>query len=215
MNTACRLCKRSEHHNCLRQIRHGIEKEGLRVTTDSRLSQTRHPERVGATLTHPYITTDYSEALLEFITPVYQDIGATLAFLEELHSFTLKQMDPSEFLWGSSMPPVLEGDDRIPVAWYGTSNIGQMKYVYRQGLAHRYGKAMQTIAGIHYNFSLPGTFWSLLQTLANDSRELIDYQSEGYFALIRNFRTLFLATDVPVWCLSSHGSRFPGSTSRW
>ncbi len=180
--------QKAEHHHCLRQIRHGIEKEGLRVTADSRLSQARHPERVGATLTHPYITTDYSEALLEFITPVYQDIGATLAFLEELHSFTLKKMESSESIWGSSMPPVLEGDEHIPVAWYGTSNIGQMKHVYRQGLAHRYGKAMQTIAGIHYNFSLPSTFWSLLQTLANDSREPTDYQSEGYFALIRNFR---------------------------
>ena len=180
--------QQAEHHHCLRQIRHGIEKEGLRVTKNSHLPQTCHPEHAGAPLTHPYITTDYSEALLEFITPACQDIGATFSFLEELHGFTLKKMNPAENIWGSSMPPVLEGDERIPVAWYGTSNIGQMKHVYRQGLAHRYGKSMQTIAGIHYNFSLPGTFWSLMKTLANDSRELIDYQSEGYLALIRNFR---------------------------
>lgn len=180
--------QKTEHHNCLRQILHGIEKEGLRVTPDSHLSQTLHPKSVGATLTHPYITTDYSEALLEFITPTYQDIGAALNFLEELHSFTLKHMDPTESIWGSSMPPILEGDDRIPIAWYGTSHIGKMKSVYRQGLAHRYGKAMQVIAGIHYNFSLPDTLWSLLQSLDNSEDKLIDRQSKGYFALIRNFR---------------------------
>ncbi|MCK5894023.1 MAG: glutamate--cysteine ligase [Endozoicomonadaceae bacterium] len=180
--------QKAEHHNCLRQILHGIEKEGLRVTPDNRLSQTPHPKSVGATLTHPYITTDYSEALLEFITPTYQDIGSTLNFLEELHSFTLKQIDPTESLWGSSMPPILEGDDQIPIAWYGTSHRGKMKSVYRLGLAHRYGKAMQVIAGIHYNFSLPDTFWSLLHSLENSEDELIDWQSKGYFALIRNFR---------------------------
>ena len=50
-------------------IRRGIEKESLRITTDGTLAQTPHPAALGSALTHPYITTDYSEALLEFITP--------------------------------------------------------------------------------------------------------------------------------------------------
>ncbi len=178
---------------CLTQIQHGIEKEGLRVTPQLKLSQTGHPESLGSTLTHPYITTDYSEALLEFITPVYRDAGDALDFLSELHTETLNNMADGEVVWASSMPSVLEGDEKIPVAYYGTSNTGKMKHVYRLGLAHRYGKAMQTIAGIHYNFSLSEDFWPLMRKadeLVDGGSELsdMDYQSAGYFAMIRNFR---------------------------
>lgn len=161
----------------LRHIRHGIEKEGLRVTPTGQLAQSMHQDHLGAALTHPYITTDYSEALLEFITPVFTSINDTLNFLEELHRYTSGYID-NECIWASSMPARLQGDDSIPVGYYGNSNIGRMKYVYRQGLAHRYGKAMQAIAGIHYNFSLPSQLWSMI-----GQNEI----SEGYISLIRNF----------------------------
>ncbi len=161
----------------LAQIQHGIEKESLRVDPRGRLSQKPHPQPLGSTLTHPYITTDYSEALMEFITPVYPRLEDAFDFLTELHCFTQQHLD-NERLWAGSMPCQLEGDSRIPIAYYGDSNIGRMKYVYREGLWHRYGKAMQTIAGIHYNFSLPPSFWNLHDCTASD----------GYFGLIRNFR---------------------------
>ncbi|WP_281648408.1 glutamate--cysteine ligase [Parendozoicomonas sp. Alg238-R29] len=178
-----------DNRACLNQIQHGIEKEGLRVTPQQKLSQKAHPEQLGSALTHPYITTDYSEALLEFITPVYRDAADALDFLSQLHTETLNNMPEGEVIWTTSMPPVLEGDDQIPVAYYGTSNTGKMKHVYRLGLAHRYGKAMQTIAGIHYNFSLSEEFWSLMQKADKaDSLSAMDYQSTGYFAMIRNFR---------------------------
>ncbi|WP_257266986.1 glutamate--cysteine ligase [Endozoicomonas sp. ONNA2] len=168
-------------------ICHGIERESLRVTSDARLSQKRHPEKLGRALTHPYITTDYSEALLEFITPVHSRITDTLSFLEELHQYACRNM-PAELLWAGSMPPLLEGDDSIPIAQYGSSNIGVMKSVYREGLWHRYGKPMQTIAGIHYNFSLPEEFWALLrQHCGQEKISAQDFRSAGYFSLIRNF----------------------------
>ena len=65
-----------------------------------------------------------------------------------------------------------------------------MKHVYREGLAHRYGKAMQTIAGIHYNFSLPEELWAVLheESGSNQGVSLQDFQSESYMSLIRNFR---------------------------
>ena len=55
-------------------IRRGIEKECLRVTPAGHISTRQHPEALGSALTNPYITTDFSEALLEFITPAYADI---------------------------------------------------------------------------------------------------------------------------------------------
>ncbi|OED43772.1 glutamate--cysteine ligase [Endozoicomonas sp. (ex Bugula neritina AB1)] len=175
----------SANRQVLRSICHGIEREGLRITPAARLAQTAHPEALGKALTHPYITTDYSEALLEFITPVYSRIDDTLSFLEQLHAYTCQNMS-EEYLWAGSMPAYLEGDKNIPIARYGNSNIGQMKHVYREGLAHRYGKPMQTIAGIHYNFSMPTEFWDLLPKSESDTEH--EHQSAGYLVLIRNFR---------------------------
>ena len=185
-----RLQKLSEKGSlsCLGNIGHGIEKEGLRVTPDMRLSDASHPHALGSALTHPYITTDYSEALLEFITPVFHRLEDALTFLGELHKEALQNMPEGETIWATSMPPLLEGDDSIPVARYGSSNIGKMKHVYRQGLAWRYGKAMQTIAGIHYNFSFSPDFWQLLKEGDGSAQSLQAYQSAGYFALIRNFQ---------------------------
>lgn len=182
-----KLLQQAEHQHVLRGICHGIEREGLRITSESRLSQKTHPEALGKALTHPYITTDYSEALLEFITPVHSRIEDTLRFLSELHQYN-NHYSGNELLWAGSMPPILEGDEQIPIAQYGHSNIGQMKSVYREGLAHRYGKAMQTIAGIHYNFSLPEKFWELRLDSSHSSRDLQSFRSEGYLSLIRNFR---------------------------
>lgn len=86
------------------------------------------------------------------------------------------------------MPGHLPKEELIPIADYGDSNIGKLKYVYRKGLAVRYGKTMQCIAGIHYNFSLPDSIWGVLREAENDPRSAVDYQSAGYIGLIRNFR---------------------------
>ena len=169
------------------QIHRGIEKESLRVTSDGHLAQTPHPACLGSTLTHPHITTDYSEVLLELITPVNASIAQTLDFLNDLHIYTYSVLPKDERLWVSSMPCLVESDDEIPLAQYGDSNIGKLKTLYREGLGHRYGRAMQTIAGIHYNFSMPVDFWPDYQKIKGSPLALQDFQTQQYLHLIRNF----------------------------
>ncbi|WP_085631899.1 MULTISPECIES: glutamate--cysteine ligase [unclassified Pseudomonas] len=171
----------------LKQCLHGIERECLRVTGEGRLAQTPHPEALGSALTNEQITTDYSESLLEFITPALPDPADTLASLERIHRFAYSKLG-NEYLWSPSMPCPLPAEEDIPIAYYGTSNIGRLKYVYRQGLALRYGKTMQCIAGIHYNFSLPEGLWPLLKQTEGFEGSDRDFQSASYIALIRNFR---------------------------
>ena len=184
-----RLALLSERANLtlLEQCLHGIERECLRVTGDARLAQTPHPEELGSALTNDQITTDYSESLLEFITPALPDPADTLASLDKIHRFAYSKLG-NEFLWSPSMPCPLPAEEDIPIAYYGTSNIGQLKYVYRKGLALRYGKTMQCIAGIHYNFSLPEALWPVLKEADGFVGTDRDYQSSAYIALIRNFR---------------------------
>ncbi|MCO7514405.1 glutamate--cysteine ligase [Pseudomonas guariconensis] len=171
----------------LKQCLHGIERECLRVTDEGRLAQTPHPEALGSALTNEQITTDYSESLLEFITPALADPAQVLENLEEIHRFVYSRLG-DEYLWSPSMPCALPAEDDIPIAEYGTSNIGKLKHVYRKGLALRYGRTMQCIAGIHYNFSLPEALWPLLRQAEGSDENDRDFQSAAYIALIRNFR---------------------------
>jgi glutamate--cysteine ligase len=153
----------------LANLRRGIEKESLRATPTGALALTPHPRALGSALTHPHITTDFSEAQLELITSVHSSPEACLEQLTQVHQFVYHNIG-DEILWCASMPCNLPPDAEIPIARYGSSNSGRLKAVYRNGLSWRYGRRMQTISGIHYNFSVPGT------------------STEAYFGLIRNFR---------------------------
>ena len=175
------------HLSLLGQCLHGIERECLRIDQDGQLALTPHPQGLGSALTHAQITTDYSESLLEFITGTATDPQATLDELERIHRFAYAKLG-DELLWSPSMPCALPDEESIPIARYGSSNIGRLKYVYRKGLALRYGKTMQCIAGIHYNFSLPEGLWQLQRQAEGDAQSARDYQSARYIALIRNFR---------------------------
>ena len=168
-------------------VRRGIEKESLRVTPDGHISTTAHPGALGSALTNPYITTDFSEALLEFITPAFEGIDECLAMLENIHRFTLQNLENDEMLWVSSMPCPLETSAEIPIAQFGSSNIGRLKTLYRQGLSHRYGGLMQAISGLHYNFSMPESFWKPYQAICQHEGKLQDFRTEKYLHLIRNF----------------------------
>ena len=190
----------------LRGIQRGIEKESLRISTDGKLSRNPHPAGLGSALTHKSITTDYSEALLEFITPVSRDIGQSLQTLEQVHRFVYGQID-DELLWAASMPCIMTGDEGIPVARYGSSNVARMKTVYRYGLGHRYGRLMQTIAGIHYNFSMPHAYWEQAWKDDGQPGKLKHYISERYLDLIRNFKRyswllIYLFGASPAVCAS-------------
>ncbi|CAM3959494.1 glutamate--cysteine ligase [Bordetella muralis] len=181
--TASRLARLQAHTALLAQTLRGIEKEGLRVDTQGRLSHTAHPAGLGAALTNEHVTTDYSEALLELITGTHDRVDTLLTELENTHRFVYSVLD-GELIWNQSMPAALPAEADIPIAWYGQSNTGMLKHVYRRGLAERYGKAMQCIAGVHYNFSLPDALWGILDPGTPDPQE---QRSRGYIGLIRNF----------------------------
>lgn len=190
----------------VRHGRRGVEKESLRVGADGALSRRPHPAAWGAALTHPYITTDYSEALPELVTPPQRTNWETLQFLCEIHAFIARRLD-GELLWPASMPCDLPPDDQIPIAEYGPSNPGRMKTVYRRGLGYRYGRAMQAIAGVHFNYSLPTEFWPEYRAREQSSEPLQAFRSAALMALVRNYRRVawlvtYLFGGSPALCRS-------------
>jgi len=193
----------------LKGRRIGLEKETLRVNTQGSISQTPHPAQLGAALTNPYITTDYSEALLELVTPPCESAKKAIEFLADTQKFVFTKLD-DEMLWATSMPCVVAGETSIPIAQYGSSHAGMMKTIYRKGLGYRFGKVMQVIAGVHFNFSLPHAFWQAYQTIEKDSSELQLFIDEQYFAVLRNLQRMgwlmpYLFGASPAVCKSFLG----------
>jgi glutamate--cysteine ligase len=165
----------------------GIEKESLRITRAGSISQLPHPRQLGAALTHPHITTDYSEALLELITPALSNGSQMLGFLTDLHQYVCTHIG-DELLLAASMPIGDLRDPAIPIAEYGASNVGRMKHIYRRGLSYRYGRCMQVIAGIHFNYSLPEPFWPQYQHFMKHSGDLQSFTTQAYMGMIRNLQ---------------------------
>ena len=165
----------------------GLERECLRVAPDGVIAFTPHPPSLGAALTHPWITTDYSEALLELVTPPAGSPREVLDFLRDLHVFVYGRIRP-ERLWAGSMPCILAGEENIPIAEYGASNRGRMKHVYRVGLGHRYGRIMQVIAGIHFNFSFADPVWEALMAARGERGALRSFRDDATMGLIRNLQ---------------------------
>lgn len=202
-----------ERHNATltNGILRGVEREALRTDLEGGFAHTPHPRELGSALTHPLITTDFSEALLEFITQPTHRLTELFNQLDNIHRYAAGQLQ-DELLWTSSMPCKLPNEEDIPVAQYGDSHNGKMKSVYRVGLGHRYGRAMQTVAGIHYNFSLPNTFWAHFHAKEHSLLSLEAYKDQRYFALIRNFRRYYwllilLFGASPAMCSSFVGAR--------
>jgi glutamate--cysteine ligase len=184
----------------------GVEKESLRVSPDGRIEHSPHPPALGSALTHEHITTDYSEALIELVTPAFDESWQLLQYLCDLHQFVYRHLG-EQLLWATSMPCKLEGDADIPIARYGRSNIGRMKEVYRIGLGNRYGRMMQAISGVHFNYSFPASFWPVLAEVLKRREAGQDFISEQYFALLRNYRRhgwliLYLFGNSPALCSS-------------
>lgn len=193
-------------HQNIVGIRRGIERETLRLKPDGTLSQQDHPQALGAALTHPLITTDFSEALLEFITPATSSIETTIAQLTDIHRFAMRQLG-DERLGAGSMPGFIAHQDEIRLAYYGESNVGKMKTLYRQGLKNRYGSMMQAISGVHFNFSIPESFWAGYQKLLGDTQPLQEFISAQYLHLIRNYKRyvwliVYLFGASPAMCQS-------------
>jgi len=188
----------------------GVEKESLRVLADGRLAESSHPAGLGSALTNRFITTDFSEALLEFVTPAYSSTWETLKVLCEIHQFSYERIG-DELLWVTSMPCLMSNDAEIPLAQYGSSNVGKMKTVYRNGLGYRYGRNMQTIAGVHFNYSFPLEFWQYYHEAEKSTLSADDFRSDAYMGLVRNFHrlgwmVLYLFGASPALCKSFLGN---------
>jgi glutamate--cysteine ligase len=184
----------------------GLERESLRVTPAGRIAMTPHPPALGSPLTNAHVTTDYSEALTELVTPTFLDNGVLLGYLGDLHHFVYQRIG-EELLWASSMPCELADDEEVPIARYGNSHRGRVKHIYRQGLKIRYGGMMQAISGVHFNYSLPPQFWPLYREICEQRAEPRDFQSARYFDLLRNYRrhgwlVLYLFGASPALCRS-------------
>ncbi len=173
------------HPHALKGIRRGVERETLRISANGHLAQNPHPELLGAALTHKWITTDFAEALLEFITPVDEDIDHLLALLRDIHRYVARHLG-DERMWPMSMPCFINHTQPIELAQYGSSNLGRFKTLYREGLKNRYGALMQVISGVHYNFSLPMAFWQARLGITDEASGK-DQISDGYLCLIRNY----------------------------
>ena len=187
-------------------IGRGIEREALRVLPEGKLSEHGHYYSLGSALTHGQITTDYSETLLEFITPVTHSPEQAIAQLQDIQKYTFENIE-GELLWPMSMPCFVNDAEKIPLAQYGSSNIGKMKTVYRQGLKNRYGSMMQVISGIHFNFSFSDDFWGVQQRLLDPqkSQPIADFISERYFSVLRNYKRFcwlipYLYGSSPALC---------------
>lgn len=179
------LLAASEIDDALAASKIGLEKESLRVSPDGGISQTPHPAAWGSPLTHPQITTDFSEALAELVTPPCGSVTEVIQSLDDIQTFLYRNLE-NEILWATSMPCVVAGETSIPLAQYGTSNAAQMKTAYRRGLGLRYGRAMQVIAGVHFNYSYSNAFWQQYQKLLNNDDQLQVFIADQYMGLIRN-----------------------------
>ena len=169
----------------LKNSKVGLEKESLRVDKNGTISYKMHPKKFGSSLTNKYITTDYSEALLEMVTPPCSSNLEAVNFLENIIAYVYKNLE-DEYLWPASMPCIIAGEKSIPIAYYGTSNPGRMKTTYRRGLGNRYGRIMQVISGIHYNYSFSEKFWEQFYVFKKSNKEFKDFKSEQYFIVCRN-----------------------------
>ena len=167
----------------------GVEKESLRVLPDGAIAHTPHPLALGSALTNEHITTDFSESLIELVTPVFTRSWELLQYLCDLHQFVYGHLG-EELLWATSMPCPLSGDADVPTARYGSSHVGRMKTVYREGLRNRYGALMQAISGVHFNYSFPSKFWDVYVDLRELSGNTAEFRSASYFEVLRNFRRM-------------------------
>jgi glutamate--cysteine ligase len=186
--------------------RKGVEKESLRVMPSGALAQTPHPRRLGSALTNEHITTDYSESLIELVTPAFTTSWELLQYLLDLHQFVYRHLG-DELLWATSMPGAIERDEDIPIAQFGSSHVGQMKTIYRKGLGLRYGRMMQAISGVHFNYSFPLPFWEAYAEVLQSRDHGAQFVSARYFDLLRNYRrygwiVLYLFGVSPVVCKS-------------
>ncbi|HBM3452272.1 TPA: bifunctional glutamate--cysteine ligase GshA/glutathione synthetase GshB [Listeria innocua] len=180
----------------------GLEKENIRVTSDGKLALTPHPAIFGPKEDNPYIKTDFSESQIEMITPVTDSIDAVYEWLENLHNIVSLRSE-SELLWPSSNPPILPAEEDIPIAEYKTPDSPDRKY--REHLAKGYGKKIQLLSGIHYNFSFPEALIDgLYAEISHPNESKRDFKNRLYLKVAKYFMKnrwllIYLTGASPVY----------------
>jgi glutamate--cysteine ligase len=110
------------------------------------------------------------------------------------------------------MPCVVGGESQVPIAEYGRSNQGMMKHIYRVGLGFRYGRVMQVIAGVHFNYSVPENLWELLHQEEGGIQERRTFADAAYMGMVRNIQRYgwlvpYLFGASPAVCKTFFGGR--------
>ncbi len=179
----CKLIKENNLFQTYKQFGIGIERESLRTVEDYKLALTDSPEPLGKRAIHPYLITDFSESQPELITPVATTIKETMDWLAALHDVYIRSMEEDEYLWPFSMPNILPDDKDIPIIKVPE----QFELDYRNYLAEQYGKQLQMISGIHFNFSFSDDFINQLFKYQNETENYQDFRDKVYLKLSRNF----------------------------
>lgn len=171
-------------------FRWGIERETHRVSPDGEISPARHPESLKA----PSFTKDFAESQLELVTKPHGSIQGAIAELENLTE-TARAAIGLELLWPFSMPPLLPGEQAIPIARMGSDEEARLAERYRAGLSARYGIARQLICGVHVNVSFGERILAELKERAPLSSEEAGQGSDRDAYYLRLVRNLF--DDMP------------------
>lgn len=180
------VIKSLEYKNKLLKGNFGVERETLRIDREGKLALTKHPKVFECKISHPYITTDFSESQIELITPTVNTVEETYSFLNLLYDITALEIK-DELLWPQSMPCSIPEDDFIPVADYGDCGNGKGASDYRKKLLKKYGGKKQLISGIHYNFSFNEELIKDLYKLLRKEEDYREFRDNIYLKVVRNY----------------------------
>lgn len=163
----------------------GIERETLRVQPDGTISSYPHRKDWGTRNHQPYIQTDFAESQVEIITPPEYTADHLMSWLKAAHQIVSEDIvEEQDLLWPFSMPACIPTDTtKIKIAQL----TNQKEYAYREGLARLYGKHVQLISGIHYNFQLNPDVIEANYQQHGGQEPFIDYHNETYMHLVRNY----------------------------
>lgn len=164
----------------LERIEVAIEHETVRIQ-NGRISKNNHPASFEPKQDHKYITTDFSESQMEFITPVYCTSEDLYNFSNTLYDIAVLELSEDELLLPYSMPMLIESDEEIREASFNNDEMGLKSSNYRAYLTKKYGKRKQTISGIHFNFSICDRFINKLEEEGISKNDI-------YLKIIRNYK---------------------------
>lgn len=179
--TVSNLLKKADRTFPILQATFGIEREALRINDKDRLAQSPHPKSLGNRSFHPYIQTDYSEPQIELITPISHSTREALRILGAITDVASRSMDKTEYLWPLSMPPQVT-EEEIQIA----ALDNPYEYQYRVGLGQRYGKLLQSMSGIHYNFELGKDLTQALFEISGYAN-FVTFKNDLYLKIAQNF----------------------------